>query len=68
MIELTIIWAMTLGCRIGLRRKARERERRMIKVIWRMRRGKAKSKGLSPCHKPLEDVLMEVMFNAIVAV
>lgn len=62
------ISAMTLGWRRGLMRKARVRVRRMIKVIWTIRRGKAKSKGLSPCHSPLEDVLMEVMLNRIFAV
>jgi len=31
-----------------------------------MRSGKAKSKGLSPCHTPLEDVLMDVMLTGMV--
>jgi hypothetical protein len=32
-----------------------------------MRRGKAKSRGLSPCQTPLEEVLMVVMFTMVFA-
>lgn len=60
-----MISAMTLGCRKGLRRKERERLTRRTMVVWTMSRGKAKWRGLSPCHTPFDEVLMAVILTAI---
>ena len=56
---------MTFGWRRGLKRTARERLTATINAVWTMSNGKAKFKGLSPCHAPLEEVFTEVMLKAI---
>lgn len=59
---------MTLGWRRGFRMKARARLSTRTRVVWMMRRGKAKWRGLSPCQIPLDEVLMEVMLTAMRAI
>lgn len=51
-----------------MRRKARKRLTTMIKVVWTIKSGKAKFRGLSPCNKPLDAVLIEVMFTGAIVV
>lgn len=48
-----------------MRRKARERLTTRIKVVWTINSGNAKSRGLSPCQTPFDEVLMEVIFTTI---
>lgn len=54
---------MTLGCLRGLMRKARERLVSRTKVACMISNGKAKLRGLSPCHAPSDEVLMLVMLG-----
>lgn len=56
---------MTLGWRRGFKRNARKRLTTRIRVVWTMSNGNAKSKGLSPCHTPLEEVFIDVIFTPI---
>lgn len=40
----------------------------MINAVWTMSNGKAKFKGLSPCHTPLDEVFTAVMLKGILAI
>lgn len=63
--KLTKISAITLGCRKGLRRKARKRLVKRTRADWTMSKGKAKFSGLSPCQAPDDEVLTVVMLSCI---
>ena len=52
--ELTMISAMTRGCRKGRRRRAKKRVTTRTKQIWTINKGREKFMGLSPCQTPLE--------------
>ncbi|CAA6668841.1 unnamed protein product [Spirodela intermedia] len=49
-----MISAITRGWRRGRRRRARPRVTATTRQIWRMMRGRAKSRGLSFCHAPFD--------------
>lgn len=53
-----MISAMTLGCLRGLRINASSLVRTTTKHIWRIAKGSAKSRGLSPWNDPLEVAFM----------
>ena len=59
----TRISAMTLGCLSGLIRKARQWLVSRTKAVCMISNGKAKLRGLSPCHAPSDEVLMLVMLG-----
>lgn len=40
----------------------------MINAVWTMSNGKAKFKGLSPCHTPLDEVFTAVMLKGILGI
>lgn len=40
----------------------------MINAVWTMSNGKAKFKGLSPCHAPLDEVFTAVMLKGILGI
>jgi len=51
-----------------LNKTARKRLTAMINAVWTMSNGKAKFKGLSPCHTPLDEVFTEVMLKGILGI
>jgi len=57
-LKLTKISAITRGCRMGLSMKTKIRVAMTTKITCRMKRGRAKSKGLSPCHIPFVVIIV----------